>query len=154
MLQFSVVLPAVHSLVQRVVSEGLWTGGLLRLLYEQSLCGIPALQACMERLGWHCQSTLCRYLHLWMVYGVLTDSRDQFFIVRRVGEGRGQEAGGAGKGAARAGEWSKDYSVRQVPNQRVPPGNRCLCLWVPTIRRVSHNYHKYYDVSVHRYCCI
>ena len=68
--------------MQRVVSEGLWTGGLLKLLYEQSLCGIPALQTCMERLVWHCQATLCRYLHLWMLHGVLTDSRDQFFIAR------------------------------------------------------------------------
>ena len=38
---------------------------LLRALHARSRCGVPLLQACMQRLLWHCNQVLYKQLSSW-----------------------------------------------------------------------------------------
>ena len=38
---------------------------LLDLLHERARCGVPLLQACMQRLLWHCNTVLYNQLSSW-----------------------------------------------------------------------------------------
>lgn len=50
-MQFDLLLPPLYALVCEVEREELKGGRLLNLLHAKCHCGIPELQACMQRLG-------------------------------------------------------------------------------------------------------
>lgn len=49
MLQFEVLLAPLYALIREVEREQLRGGRLLNLLHAKCHCGIPELQACMQR---------------------------------------------------------------------------------------------------------
>ncbi|KAL2612318.1 hypothetical protein R1flu_024010 [Riccia fluitans] len=81
--RFEMLLPPLYALVREVEREEMKGGRLLNLLHAKCHCGIPQLQACMQRLLWHGHQVMYRQLAAWMVYGLLQDQHMEFFICRR-----------------------------------------------------------------------
>lgn len=77
---FEVLLPEAASIVQEVQQGQLNAAQLMHLLDRRTRCGIPAVQACAERLLWHCNGVMVKQLESWMVYGILVDPGNEFFI--------------------------------------------------------------------------
>lgn len=80
--KFEILLPPLHALIQEVDHKSLKGGRLLDLLYTKCHCGVPELQMCMQRLLWHGHQVMYRQLAAWMVYGLLQDQHEEFFIGR------------------------------------------------------------------------
>ncbi|CAM6105636.1 unnamed protein product [Calypogeia fissa] len=80
--QFELLLPPLYALVCEVEREELKGGCLLNLLHAKCHCGVPELQACMQRILWHGHQVMYRQLASWMVYGLLQDPHIEFFITR------------------------------------------------------------------------
>lgn len=83
--KFEVLMPPLHALVLEVEREDVRGGRLLNLLHRKCHCGVPELQACMQRLLWHGHQVMYRQLAAWMVYGILQDQYGEFFISRQHG---------------------------------------------------------------------
>ncbi|CAM6075957.1 unnamed protein product [Sphagnum tenellum] len=83
--QFEGLLPPLHALIREVEREELRGGRLLNLLHAKCHCGVPELQACMQRLLWHGHQVMYRQLEAWMVYGLLQDQHQEFFVSRQQG---------------------------------------------------------------------
>lgn len=81
--KFFVLLPPLYELIREVDSNGLSGGRLLNLLHKRCHCGVPELQACIQRLLWHGHQVLYNQLASWMVYGILHDQYGEFFISRQ-----------------------------------------------------------------------
>eukprot|EP01018_Ginkgo_biloba_P006220 Gb_14684 [translate_table: standard] len=81
--KFEVLLPPLHALILEVEREDIRGGQLLNLLHKKCHCGVPDLQACMQRLLWHGHQVMYRQLAAWMVYGILQDQHGEFFISRQ-----------------------------------------------------------------------
>eukprot|EP00249_Psilotum_nudum_P007651 c20720_g1_i2 orf=155-2389(-) len=81
--QFEVLLPPLHALILEVERDGLCGGCLLNLLHAKCHCGLPELQSCLQRLLWHGHQVMYQQLAAWMVYGLLQDQHEEFFIRRR-----------------------------------------------------------------------
>lgn len=81
--QFEVLLAPLYALIREVEREQLRGGRLLNLLHAKCHCGIPELQACMQRLLWHGHQVMYRQLSTWMVYGLLQDQHQEFFVRRQ-----------------------------------------------------------------------
>ncbi|KAG7673809.1 hypothetical protein Ndes2437B_g01982 [Nannochloris sp. 'desiccata'] len=77
---FEVLLPEAASIAQEVQQGQLDAAQLMHLLDRRTRCGIPAVQACAERLLWHCNGVMFKQLESWMVYGILIDPGNEFFI--------------------------------------------------------------------------
>ncbi|KAK8960428.1 hypothetical protein KSP40_PGU001175 [Platanthera guangdongensis] len=80
--KFDVLLPPIYKLVAEIEREDLRGGQLLNLLYKRCHCGVPELQACIQRLLWHGHQVLYNQLASWMVYGIIQDPCGEFFIQR------------------------------------------------------------------------
>ncbi|KAH6559292.1 hypothetical protein KP509_1Z015200 [Ceratopteris richardii] len=80
--KFEILLPPLHALVQEVREKNVKGGRLLDLLHTKCHTGVPELQACMQRLLWHGHQVMYRQLASWMVYGILHDKDEEFFIQR------------------------------------------------------------------------
>lgn len=130
LLEFEGLLPEVAALVAEAEARGGGGAELMRLLAARAHSGVPALQACAQRLLWHCRQVLFKQLESWLVHGLLMDRGGEFFIQRTCGAGgpgspRGAAASpsplrpGAGAGSA-AGtmldweplEWHAGFEVR------------------------------------------
>ncbi|KAB2016344.1 hypothetical protein ES319_D08G090000v1 [Gossypium barbadense] len=81
--KFFVVLPPLYELVLEIERDDLRGGKLLNLLHKRFHCGVPELQACIQRLLWHGHQVLYNQLASWMVYGTLQDHHGEFFIRRQ-----------------------------------------------------------------------
>ncbi|XP_039048142.1 gamma-tubulin complex component 4-like [Hibiscus syriacus] len=81
--KFFVILPPLYELVLEIERDDLRGGKLLSLLHKRFHCGVPELQACVQRLLWHGHQVLYNQLASWMVYGVLQDQQGEFFIRRQ-----------------------------------------------------------------------
>ncbi|PKA60719.1 Gamma-tubulin complex component 4 like [Apostasia shenzhenica] len=81
--KFEVLLPPLYELIVEIEREDLRGGQLLSLLHKRCHCGVPELQACIQRLLWHGHQVLYNQLSSWMVYGVLHDPHREFFIRRQ-----------------------------------------------------------------------
>ncbi|KAL4308752.1 hypothetical protein GQ457_01G053870 [Hibiscus cannabinus] len=81
--KFFVILPPLYELVLEIERHDLRGGKLLNLLHKRFHCGVPELQACIQRLLWHGHQVLYNQLASWMVYGVLQDQHGEFFIRRQ-----------------------------------------------------------------------
>ncbi|KAL4310383.1 hypothetical protein GQ457_01G000060 [Hibiscus cannabinus] len=77
---FFVILPPLYELVLKIERHDLRGGKLLNLLHKRLHCGVPELQACIQRLLWHDHQVLYNQRVSWMVYGVLQDRHGEFFI--------------------------------------------------------------------------
>ncbi|KAH1108028.1 hypothetical protein J1N35_011796 [Gossypium stocksii] len=81
--KFFVILPPLYELVLETERDDLRGGKLLNLLHKRFHCGVPELQACIQRLLWHGHQVLYNQLASWMVYGTLQDHHGEFFIRRQ-----------------------------------------------------------------------
>ncbi|KAG8485624.1 hypothetical protein CXB51_018954 [Gossypium anomalum] len=81
--KFFVILPPLYELVLEIERDDLREGKLLNLLHKRFHCGVPELQACIQRLLWHGHQVLYNQLASWMVYGTLQDHHGEFFIGRQ-----------------------------------------------------------------------
>ncbi|MBA0795772.1 hypothetical protein Gohar_006608, partial [Gossypium harknessii] len=81
--KFFVVLPPLYELVLEIERDDLRGGKLLNLLHKRFHCGVPELQACIQRLLWHGHQVLYNQLASWMVDGTLQDHHGEFFIRRQ-----------------------------------------------------------------------
>ncbi|KAA3471006.1 gamma-tubulin complex component 4-like [Gossypium australe] len=81
--KFFVILPPLYELVLEIERDDLHGGKLLNLLHKRFHCGVPELQACIQRLLWHGHQVLYNQLVSWMVYGTLQDHHGEFFIRRQ-----------------------------------------------------------------------
>ena len=77
---FEALLPEIGAIVQEVQQQRLNAAQIMRLLDRRTRCGIPAVQACADRLLWHCHQVMFKQLESWMVYGILVDPGRDFFI--------------------------------------------------------------------------
>uniref|UniRef100_A0A0D9WCZ2 Gamma-tubulin complex component n=1 Tax=Leersia perrieri TaxID=77586 RepID=A0A0D9WCZ2_9ORYZ len=87
--KFEVLLPPLHELVMEIEQKDIKGGQLLNLLHKRCHCGVPELQSCIQRLLWHGHQVMFNQLTSWMVYGILQDQYNEFFIRRQ--EDRDQE---------------------------------------------------------------
>ncbi|KAL5862920.1 hypothetical protein ACOSQ3_000434 [Xanthoceras sorbifolium] len=81
--KFFVLLPPLYELVLEIERDDIRGGQLLNLLHMRCHCGVPELQACIQRLLWHGHQVLYNQLASWMVYGILQDEHGEFFIRRQ-----------------------------------------------------------------------
>ncbi|KAE8672236.1 Gamma-tubulin complex component 4 [Hibiscus syriacus] len=81
--KFFVILAPLYELVLEIERDDLRGGKLLSLLHKRFHCGVPELQACIQRLLWHGHQVLYNQLASWMVYAVLQDHHGEFFIRRQ-----------------------------------------------------------------------
>ncbi|KAL5701301.1 Gamma-tubulin complex component 4 [Ranunculus cassubicifolius] len=81
--KFFVLLPPLHELIVEVERDDIRGGQLLNLLHKRCHCGVPELQACIQRLLWHGHQVMYHQLASWMVYGILQDQHGEFFIRRQ-----------------------------------------------------------------------
>ncbi|KAH7678692.1 gamma-tubulin complex component 4 protein [Dioscorea alata] len=81
--KFEVLLPPLYELIVEIERENVRGGQLLNLLHKRCHCGVPELQACIQRLLWHGHQVLYNQLASWMVYGILQDQHGEFFIRRQ-----------------------------------------------------------------------
>ncbi|KAG6544059.1 hypothetical protein Mapa_014476 [Marchantia paleacea] len=119
--QFEMLLPPLYALVREVEREELKGGRLLNLLHAKCHCGIPELQACMQRLLWHGHQVMYRQLAAWMVYGLLQDQHMEFFISRRQdsegqngltdAESLAEKSGSRSAEDARLADWHTGFHV-------------------------------------------
>ncbi|KAJ7518689.1 hypothetical protein O6H91_20G003500 [Diphasiastrum complanatum] len=80
--QFDLILQPLYSIMSKVERQQLRGGQLLNLLHAKSHCGVPELQTCIQRLLWHAHQVMYSQLQAWMVYGLLQDQHEEFFINR------------------------------------------------------------------------
>ncbi|XP_074582280.1 gamma-tubulin complex component 4 [Curcuma longa] len=83
--KFEVLLPPLYELIVEIEREDIRGGQLLNLLHKRCHCGVPELQACIQRLLWHGHQVMYNQLASWMVYGILQDQHGEFFIQRQDG---------------------------------------------------------------------
>ncbi|XP_047332836.1 gamma-tubulin complex component 4 [Impatiens glandulifera] len=81
--KFFILLPPLYELILEIERDDISGGRLLNLLYKRCHCGVPELQACIQRLLWHGHQVMYNQLASWMVYGILNDQHDEFFIMRQ-----------------------------------------------------------------------
>ncbi|ERN00256.1 gamma-tubulin complex component 4 isoform X2 [Amborella trichopoda] len=81
--KFHVLLPPLHELILEVERGDIRGGQLLNLLHKRCHCGVPELQACIQRLLWHGHQVMYHQLSAWMVHGILQDPYGEFFIRRQ-----------------------------------------------------------------------
>ncbi|XP_031261658.1 gamma-tubulin complex component 4-like [Pistacia vera] len=81
--KFFVLLPPLYELVLEIERDDICGGQLLNLLHKRCHCGVPELQACIQRLLWHGHQVMYNQLASWMVYGILQDQHGEFFIRRQ-----------------------------------------------------------------------
>ncbi|KAJ0980646.1 hypothetical protein J5N97_008901 [Dioscorea zingiberensis] len=81
--KFEVLLPPLYELIVEIERENIRGGQLLNLLHKRCHCGVPELQACIQRLLWHGHQVMYNQLASWMVYGILQDQHGEFFIRRQ-----------------------------------------------------------------------
>ncbi|RVX20435.1 Gamma-tubulin complex component 4 [Vitis vinifera] len=83
--KFFVLLPPLYELILEIECDDIRGGQLLNLLHKRCHCGVPELQACIQRyhrLLWHGHQVMYNQLASWMVYGILQDQHGEFFIRR------------------------------------------------------------------------
>lgn len=83
--KFGMLLPPLYELIVEIERDDIRGGQLLNLLHKRCRCGIPELQACIQRLLWHGHQVMYNQLASWMVYGILQDQHGEFFIRRQDG---------------------------------------------------------------------
>jgi len=108
--QFELLLAPLYALIREVEQEQLRGGRLLNLLYSKCHCGIPELQACMQRLLWHGHQVMYRQLSTWMVYGLLQDQHQEFYV-RRQQPAEGLLCGDQATEEARLADWHSGFCV-------------------------------------------
>ncbi|GAB4829907.1 Gamma-tubulin complex component 4 [Ancistrocladus abbreviatus] len=81
--KFFVILPPLYELILEIEREDIRGGQLLNLLHKRCHCGVPELQACLQRLLWHGHQVMYNQLASWMIYGILQDPYGEFFIRRQ-----------------------------------------------------------------------
>ncbi|OVA12707.1 Spc97/Spc98 [Macleaya cordata] len=81
--KFFVLLPPLHELIVEIERDDIRGGQLLNLLHKRCHCGVPELQACIQRLLWHGHQVMYRQLASWMIYGIIQDQHGEFFIRRQ-----------------------------------------------------------------------
>ncbi|CAK9175334.1 unnamed protein product [Ilex paraguariensis] len=81
--KFSMLLPPLYEIILEIERDGISGGRLLNLLHKRCHCGVPELQACIQRLLWHGHQVMYNQLASWMVYGILHDPYEEFFISRQ-----------------------------------------------------------------------
>ncbi|XP_006655007.3 gamma-tubulin complex component 4 [Oryza brachyantha] len=81
--KFEVLLPPLHELVMEIEQKDIKGGQLLNFLHKRCHCGVPELQSCIQRLLWHGHQVMFNQLTSWMVYGILQDQYNEFFIRRQ-----------------------------------------------------------------------
>ncbi|TYI13913.1 hypothetical protein ES332_A08G091400v1 [Gossypium tomentosum] len=79
----AIAIQGLNKLVLEIERDDLRGGKLLNLLHKRFHCGVPELQACIQRLLWHGHQVLYNQLASWMVYGTLQDHHGEFFIRRQ-----------------------------------------------------------------------
>ncbi|XP_042476737.1 gamma-tubulin complex component 4 homolog isoform X2 [Macadamia integrifolia] len=80
--KFFIILPPLYELIVEIERDDIRGGQLLNLLHKRCHCGVPELQACIQRLFWHGHQVMYQQLSSWMVYGILQDQHGEFFIRR------------------------------------------------------------------------
>ncbi|KAK9136862.1 hypothetical protein Sjap_007456 [Stephania japonica] len=81
--KFFMLFPPLHELIVEIERDDTRGGQILNLLYKRCHCGVPELQACIQRLLWHGHQVMYQQLASWMVYGILQDQHGEFFIRRQ-----------------------------------------------------------------------
>ncbi|XP_071718909.1 gamma-tubulin complex component 4-like [Rutidosis leptorrhynchoides] len=82
---FFVLLPPLYELILEIERDDICGGKLLNLLHKRCHCGVPELQACLQRLLWHGHQVMYNQIAAWMVYGILHDQYGEFFICEHEG---------------------------------------------------------------------
>ncbi|XP_019247286.1 PREDICTED: gamma-tubulin complex component 4 [Nicotiana attenuata] len=78
--KFFVLLPPLFELILEIERDNIYGGKLLNLLHKRCHCGVPELQTCIQRLLWHGHQVMYNQLASWVVYGILHDPYQEFYI--------------------------------------------------------------------------
>lgn len=90
--KFFVLLPPLYELILEIERNGICGGKVLNLLHKRAHCGVPEVQACIQRLLWHGHQVMYNQLASWMVYGILHDQYGEFFICEQEGNSKHDSA--------------------------------------------------------------
>ena len=77
---FEVVFPEVARMVEEIDKNNLLAADIMNKLMKRSLCGIPPIMACCNRLLWHCRQIFLKQLESWTLYGEVVDPTKEFLI--------------------------------------------------------------------------
>jgi len=79
---FFQLFPALSRCVGDVMEQKLKGGQLLDLLYEMQQNGNPAIRKMFQRIVQHCLGVLYEQINSWVVYGIIIDETEEFFVQR------------------------------------------------------------------------
>lgn len=79
---FFQLFPALSRCVADVMEQKLKGGQLLDLLYEMQQNGNPAVRRMFQRIVQHCLGVLYEQINAWVVYGIIIDETEEFFVQR------------------------------------------------------------------------
>ncbi|XP_031558122.1 gamma-tubulin complex component 4-like [Actinia tenebrosa] len=80
--KYQVLFPALDNLINQIQTQKAGGCKLLDILYQNSICGIPVVKECMERILFICHGVLYQQLSAWLLHGLLTDRNNEFLITR------------------------------------------------------------------------
>jgi len=82
--EYSLTLPLMRSLVDRVQAEGIGAAPLLDMLAEAAAGAVASGRQCIEVLLWHVQRVFLSTLATWLLHGELLPASAPSFFVQRV----------------------------------------------------------------------
>ncbi|VVB05581.1 unnamed protein product [Arabis nemorensis] len=77
------VTQGLNKVILEIERDDIRGGQLLNVLNKRCHCGVPELRTCLQRLLWHGHQVMYNQLAAWMVYGILQDPHEEFFIKRQ-----------------------------------------------------------------------
>lgn len=74
------IFPTLENLINTMEGKKYHGCRILDLLYEAANCGIPSVKEVMDKILHTCHGVLFKQLSAWMLYGLLLDEYQEFFI--------------------------------------------------------------------------
>lgn len=80
--EYQLLFPSLSSLIDEISMRKIYGCNVLEMLYRASLCGMPSVEAALQRILYICHKVLYKQLTSWMLHGLLLDQFSEFFIHR------------------------------------------------------------------------
>lgn len=80
--EYHLLFPTLSRLIDEITSRKIHGCGVLELLFEASMSGMPNVKVVINRLLYHSLRVLYKQLAAWMLHGILIDQFAEFFIHR------------------------------------------------------------------------
>uniref|UniRef100_T1IZF1 Gamma-tubulin complex component n=1 Tax=Strigamia maritima TaxID=126957 RepID=T1IZF1_STRMM len=84
--EYHLLFPALVRLIEDIKKKNLHGCNILDALHEHKASGMPCVRAAVKIVMKTCHSVLFKQLSGWLLYGLLVDPHEEFFIRKKVGD--------------------------------------------------------------------